>query len=159
MDTRIEESLFRQMKGFELLQMLLGEEYALLRGKDPQLITQIEFSIQELVQQLSNERKLLVKQLKGRRIKQFLAALPATPKAQAVSERILGLANAVDALEQTCARLAKKNKQLVLALMDQSQEVVDFLYAKLVPKPKVAYSPKGRFTTRRPEATLLEGKL
>lgn len=158
MDTRIQDSLFRQMKGFELLKTLLGEEYALLRGKDPQLITQIEFSIQELVQQLANERKSLSRQLKGRRIGQFLAALPTSPKGLALSEAITERVKAVDDLEQDCARLASKNRKLVLALMDQSQEVADFLYSKLVPKPKVAYSQKGRFTSGRPEARLLQGK-
>jgi len=76
-----------------------------------------------------------------------------------MADLLLERIDAIDKLEQSCARLAEKNKIMVLALMDQSQELVDYLYKQVVPKEKNAYSAQGRFSQRRPEATLIKGKL
>lgn len=158
MDTRIADSLHRQMKGFELLKSLLEEEFDLLRGKNSQLVTQIEFSIQELMHQLMIERSLLVKKLQGKRLRQYIAAFPDTPQAHEDAALLDALIDVIDRLEQDCARLAENNKVLVLALMDQSQALVDYLYKQVVPKEKGAYSPHGKYASRRPEAALIKGK-
>jgi tRNA (Thr-GGU) A37 N-methylase len=68
------------------------------------------------------------------------------------------LIDVIDRFEQDCARLAENNKVLVLALMDQSQALVDYLYKQVVPKEKGAYSPHGKYASRRPEAALIKGK-
>jgi len=161
MDQRIIENLTRQKHGFKLLEDLLLEEFGLLCGHDPQPISGIEFSIHELMQQLSKERKYLVMLLEGQRLKQYIAALAemaTSPEALEAAEELGRCVEDIDRYEQSCARQAEKNKILVLALMDQSQALLEYLYKKVVPKSKDSYSSFGRFAQRRPDAALIKGK-
>ncbi len=55
----IEENLVRQNKALMLLSLLLEEEFSRLMKSNPQSVSQIELSIQELMRQIVVERASL----------------------------------------------------------------------------------------------------
>jgi len=55
----IEENLVRQNKALMLLFILLEEEFSRLMQSNPQSVSQIELSIQELMRQIAVERASL----------------------------------------------------------------------------------------------------
>ncbi len=153
-------NLTRQNKGLALLLQLMQEEFSLLKANEPRDVTRVEFSIQELMGQLMAERKQLKGMLYGTRLVQFLD----TPSMKHPSNK--GLADAIRALmqeihehEQLCAKQAEKNSRLVLALMDQGEKLLYHLHDQLRPKTKDSYSKTGAYTSNRPQAALIQGRL
>ncbi len=164
MQRMIRDNLFRQAKGMELLESLLLEEYELLRTLDPQGVTHLEFSIQELMQQLVAERTRLKKMLQGKKLVQYIAflrqqATAGRPELAGQADELAALFKRIDTIEQSGARQAEKNTQLVLALMDQNSNLLDFLQKKVTPQQKDAYSAAGKYKNARPEAALIRGRL
>lgn len=152
---RIRSSLKRQHKGLQVLHALLKEEFSLLVQRHPHDVHSVEFSIHELLRQMAVEREEVKKLLGGQRLK---AKLKEHPDPMTVKEFEIQL-QLLDDAEQTCARQASLNCEMVMALRSQSKELLDYLHRQLQPKKMDVYGKKGRFTMPRPEASLLSGRL
>lgn len=150
----IHGNLDRQSKGLVLLSTLLEEEFALLVARDTDGIMAVEFSIHELLRQLAVERLTLRDLLDGVRVRDYMTMLPEEDGAA-----IGALLTVIDTFEQQCARQASGNAELSLALMDQSQEMLDFLHRRIVPPEPVTYGRKGGMNGQRSEAALIRGRL
>jgi hypothetical protein len=154
----IKRNLVRQDRGFQVLGMLLAEEFAQLRERDPQAVTATEFSIHELLRQLAVEREEVRELLGGEKLIQYATRLPKT-----TAEELLGLAETVSRREQTSIRQAERNADFAFALLDQSKAMLGFLHDKVTeqvtPKNTNTYSAAGAYKNVRPNAALLRGTL
>lgn len=157
MTQRILENLSRQYKALKVLVFLQEEEFAHLREFRPQSVGAVEFSIQELMRQIMNERmavKRMMQQINpAARKLADLAELfgPAWTEAS-------GLLKQIDLLEQTCAKQAEKSFTLAKALHDQSSGYMEFFRKQLTPT-KQSYGRKGVFATAKPAPAVLRGAL
>ena len=149
----IHGNLVRQMKGMQLLVELLEEEFALLRENNTEEVVALEFSIHELLRQLATERMEMKDIMQGTRVMEYADMLEPEQGAE-----VRQLAQAVDDAEQKAARQATHNTRLSLALLDQSQELLDYLHEQVTPNPAVVYGRKGTYNNYRPQAALLNGR-
>lgn len=154
MYAKIHANLFRQLKGLELLHSLLEEEFACLLERNVEEISALEFSIHELMRQLLNERMEIKGIMNGVKVSEYADMLPAEDGA-AVS----GLMTELLEREQVCSRQAGLNSTLAFGLLDQGQELLDFLYSAAVPKQADTYGAKGGMQTNKPRAALISGRL
>ncbi|MBT8763789.1 flagellar export chaperone FlgN [Desulfohalobiaceae bacterium Ax17] len=157
MQAKIEQSLKRQKQGLVLLRTLLQEEFSVLRGHDPKKISSLEFSIQELIRQLVDEKealKSLLQQIGCISIKDYILELSDGEKAKI--ENLLG---SLEENEQKCVVQAAKNAELAQALAEQTTKLTKFLYERLLPRNKDTYSARGRWQQKTARATLLRGTL
>lgn len=157
-------NLDRQAKALLLLSSLLEEEFSLLVKRDTNAIMAQEFSIHELLRQLAVEKESTVRRLGGGRIRDYADLLEQSDAGEggegpAKAAALRELWNAIDELEQSCARQATRNTQLSLGLMDQSKELMDYLHKRLLPPSRQTYGPKGAYTQLRPDAALLNARL
>ena len=155
----IEENLVRQNKAMILLSVLLEEEFSRLQQGAPQLVSQIELAIQELMRQIAAERYSL---------RRHVGAVQ--PGAQRVSE-LYGdmdeetrtnfgqMLQVMDKSEQKCAVQASKNNMLAMALFDQSKQLLTFMHNQIKPKNTGAYAATGRFARASSSARILTGRL
>ncbi|WP_432737736.1 flagellar export chaperone FlgN [Maridesulfovibrio sp. FT414] len=155
----IKENLDRQSKAVMLLSMLLQEEFSLLMNKDPQAVTRVELTIQELMRQISIERLSLKNFIQkidpaARRLREIFPAIADEHRTE-----IEGLLARIDDNEQKSAVQASKNHQLAQALLDQSSSMLDFLHREITPKQQNVYSARGRYTNPTPQASLINGRL
>lgn len=146
-------NLVRQFKALQVLELLVGEEFAHLRNNKPQDVTGTEFAIHELMRQIAVERLELKKTLGGKRLREVMPMLPEEQQT-ALSELLIS----IDDLEQQCARQASINAKLALALHDQSQTLLDYIHERVKPKSQNTYGKMGRYTQTRPEAALIRGR-
>lgn len=153
MYSRIFGNLNRQTRGLQLLGALLEEEFAYLTERRMDDVASIEFSIHELIRQLTYERQEIIQILQGVRLTEYAQMLPPEEK-----ESVLRLARELDDAEQSCAKQSTLNSELSLSLLDQGQELLDFLYSRAVPEQSDTYNPKGSMYKQRPHATLLSGR-
>jgi flagellar biosynthesis/type III secretory pathway chaperone len=158
MTGRIQENLSRQLKALELLEELLEEEFSYLKTSKPQSVSRIEISIQELMRQLTVERLSLraaVQEMKpeARRVREILPLLE-----PAGADALRAILAGLDKAEQACARRAAKNQNLVLALHQQSRNLLQFLHDRIQPKG-TAYSASGRMARAANNPTLVTGRL
>jgi alpha-D-ribose 1-methylphosphonate 5-triphosphate synthase subunit PhnG len=154
MFARILGNLTRQFKALELLQSLLEEEYGLLQHRDTDAVTGLEFSIHQLLRQITLERLEMKKIMQGATLQEYAGMLPEEDGA-AVS-RLCAL---IDALEQSSARQASRNAELSLALLDQSQALLSCLYEQITPRRQNTYGAGGKYREERPAAALISGRL
>ncbi|MDR1360245.1 MAG: flagellar protein FlgN [Deltaproteobacteria bacterium] len=154
MFARIHGNLHRQFKALELLQALLEEEYELLRHRDTDAVTGLEFSIHQLLRQITQERLELKTVIQGASIREYAAMLPEEDGAAVVR-----LCSLIDALEQRSSRQASRNAELSLALLDQSQNLLSCLYEQIAPKRQGTYGAGGKYREERPVAVLISGRL
>lgn len=155
---RIKSSLFRQEKAFKLLLFMLREEFNLMQGKDPRLISKLEFSIQELLQQLVRERedlRAMVQELGGpeSRLMHLVQEFPEESR----KECTLHLKN-IDELEQDCAKQADVNSEIALALVDQSRSLLEYLQKELLPKKQSTYTARGKMYKSQINPSRLQGR-
>ena len=150
----IRGNLNRQMKGMELLLSLLEEEFSLLQENKTEEVVALEFSIHELLRQLASERVDMKSIMQGTRVMEY-ADLLEPEEGDVIRE----LARIIDATEQKSARQASHNTRLSLALLDQSQGLLDYLHEQVTPKPEIIYGNKGEFRNHRPDAALYSGRL
>ncbi len=146
-------NLFRQFKALELLGELLEEEYLLLQKRDTDAISQLEFSIHELLRQIAVERVTLKETMQGTTLLEYASIIP-----EEDGKEVRRLFYLIDSLEQRSAKQAARNTELSLALLDQGQALLDFLYDQLSPKVTQVYGARGRMCEPRPEAALLSGR-
>jgi flagellar biosynthesis/type III secretory pathway chaperone len=154
MFSRILENLTRQFKALELLQSLLEEEYGLLQNRDTEAITSLEFSIHQLLRQITLERLDLKKTLQATTLPEYASMLPEEDGAAVT--RLYAL---IDSLEQSSARQASRNAELSLSLLDQSQALLSCLYEQIAPRQQATYSAGGKYRAGRPGAALISGRL
>ena len=150
----IHGNLTRQFKGLELLLSLLEEEFELLCARDTDAITTLEFSIHELLRQIATERASLKDTMQGTRLLEYAELLPDEDEAQEIRR----LYHLIDALEQRSSRQATRNTELSLALLDQSQSLLSFLYNQITPKQTQCYGRGGRISDNRPGAAIYSGR-
>lgn len=156
----IASNLNRQSKALALLLQLMQEEFSLLTSREPKDVTRVEFSIQELMGQILVERKAVKGMLHNMRLVEFLeTAAVKHPANAAKSTTIKALLQEIQELEQECARQAKKNSKLVLALMDQGEKLLHHLHEQIRPNKKDSYSKRGQYSSQRPQASLIRGRL
>lgn len=149
----IRGNLVRQKKGMELLTELLEEEFSLLRDNRTEDVVALEFSIHELLRQLADERMAMKAIMQETRVSEY-ADLLVPEQGDQVRELLRG----IDDAEQKSARQASHNTRLSLALLDQSQELLDFLHEQVTPQAAVVYGRKGTYSTHRPQAALFNGR-
>ena len=155
----LRHSLVRQEKGFGLLHSLLEEEFAHLGGQDPEAVFRIELSIQQLLRQLALEREHLHAQVSelagpGTDLSQLMQGLQGTTKQEL--ESILARTSG---LERLCSRQASVNAEMVLALVDQGQQLIEFLCREVAPRDSSTYSCKGVVKCGKSATPLLRGSM
>jgi len=153
MYSRIYGNLNRQTRGLQLLSALLEEEFAYLTERRMDDVASVEFSIHELIRQLTYERQEIIQILQGVRLGEYAQMLPPEEK-----ESVMKLARELEDAEQSCAKQSTLNSELSLSLLDQGQELLDFLYSHAVPEHADTYNPKGSMYKQRPQASLLSGR-
>jgi hypothetical protein len=149
----IRGNLVRQGKGMELLLQLLEEEFSLLRENRTDDVVALEFSIHELLRQLADERMAVKNIMQDTRLSEYAEMLEPERCAE-----IKALLKAIDDAEQKSARQASHNTRLSLALLDQSQGLLDYLHERVAPKDAVIYGREGAFRSRRSVPALLSGR-
>ena len=154
MYAKIHANLFRQVKGLELLHSLLEEEFACLLERNVEEISSLEFSIHELMRQLLNERMEIKGIMNGVKVSEYAGMLP-----QEDGAAIHNLMTELLEREQVCSRQAGLNSTQAFGLLDQGQELLDFLYSAAVPKQADTYGAKGGMQTNKPRAALISGRL
>lgn len=147
-------NLKRQYLGFQLLDSLLNEEFADLIDRRLDDVATLEFSIHELMRQLFVERRKLGKSMNGIRVSQYAQMLPDAERAA-----ILALIADLDHIEQKCARQSSMNAELVFGLLDQGQQMLDFIHKRILPPKERQYGRRGAFVDARPEAAVITGRL
>ncbi len=155
----IEENLVRQNKALMLLSLLLEEEFSRLMKSNPQSVSQIELSIQELMRQIVVERASLRRNIGeavpgAARVSELYPSLNDEMKSN--FQKLLSL---MDETEQKCGIQAAKNNEMALALFDQSKNLLDFMHDQIKPKNTTAYGASGRFAKAPSNARLLTGRL
>jgi hypothetical protein len=157
MTGRILENLTRQHQALKVLNYLQEEEFAHLREFRPQSVGALEFSIQELMRQIMNER---------RDVRRMMALMnPAATRLEDLAEtfgqdweKARKLLEGIDLYEQICAKQAEKSFALAQALFEQSSGYVDFFKEQFTPV-KPSYGPKGVFAKTKPAPAMLRGAL
>ncbi|MFH1914257.1 MAG: flagellar export chaperone FlgN [Pseudomonadota bacterium] len=155
----IEENLVRQNKAMMLLLVLLEEEFSRLNQGQPQRVSQIELSIQELMRQVAGERRSL-KAMVGslvpgaQRVRELFATLD-----EETGESFRQMLEMLDETEQKCAVQASKNNEMAMALFEQSSKLLAFMHNEIKPKNSGAYAPSGRLARAPSSARLLTGRL
>ena len=114
----------------------------------------LEFSIHELLRQIAAERLSIKEVMQNTRVAEYADMLEPEQSAE-----IKALLKAIDDAEQASARQASHNTRLSLALLDQSQELLDYLQEQVKPKDEVVYGSKGVFRSHRPNAAIFSGRL
>ena len=155
----IEENLVRQNKAMMLMFFLLEEEFARLTKLNPQSVSKIELSIQELMRQVAAERvslRNMVRQVEpsAKRVHELFPSLEF-----GAIETFQELLGKLDETEQQCAVQASKNGEMARALFEQSKGLLDFMHNQIKPKNTSAYARSGRFAQAPSNARLLSGRL
>ncbi len=151
----IQNTLNRQLQGLKLLVNLIDEEYDALRTRKTDEVVSLEFSVHELVRQLATEKEFIIRTLDGGKLQHYAELLP-EDQGKIINE----LHQDIKKLEQESSRKASRNAQLSLALLDQSQRLMQELHSQIVPKTAETYGRRGYMgTNQRPQATLISGRL
>jgi lysophospholipase L1-like esterase len=155
----IEENLVRQNKAMMLLFILLEEEFSRLGQGNPQGVSQVELSIQELMRQVAAERHSLRSMVAtlvpgALRVRELYPTLD-----QDMRDAFDKMIAMLDATEQKCARQAAKNNAMAVALFEQSKKLLTFMHNQIKPKNNGAYAASGRFARAPSAARLLTGRL
>ncbi|GAB1409036.1 hypothetical protein MASR1M90_01900 [Desulfovibrionales bacterium] len=150
-------SLTRQTRGTQLLNVLLQEEYSLLRNGKPDQVTGLEMTIQELIRQLVREREFLLRQLQAQGFARMGAYLDSLLPEQRAAFDVL-LTKLVD-YEQTSARQTTINAELAMALWKQSGSLLSHFQQQVAPRERTTYTAKGTWYNRPTTASLVYGRL
>lgn len=157
MHNEILENLTRQHQALKLLKALQEEEFTHLCEFRPQSVGALEFSIQELMRQLMSERKSL-KRILGRMNPEAKRLVDMRETLADIWDQVSQRLQAIDKLEQFCAKQAEKSYSMALALFDQCNGYLDFFKKELAPKQKT-YGRKGVYVTSKPAPAMMRGAL
>lgn len=155
----ITQSLDRQHKGLRRLLALLREEYEGLTGQERAEAADKQLAIQELIRQLAQERQELTALLPqdapaGKRMEAFLLRLP-RPK----QESLRTLLADIERQEGICARQAKANADLSMALVEQSRRLIEYMQEEVTPAGSGVYGKNGLRDASKPDGALVYGRL
>ncbi|MFO7817455.1 MAG: flagellar export chaperone FlgN [Desulfovibrionales bacterium] len=148
-------TLSRLNKGFVLLDVLLREEFSALKGHDTKKIAAVEFSVQELLQQLMREKQILSRNIRESgfdSLNEWLHKNPEEEKTAKIWER-------TKEKEQQAAVQGAKNNKLANALAEQSNMLLGFFYDQLSVEQEDVYSSRATFARRRKDAGIIRGRL
>lgn len=147
-------SLSRQAKGLELLGTLLREEYQVICDRKMDDVAAYEFSIQELIRQLVNEKEFVLRLLGGVRVREYAKTLSVEE-----GNALLEMIQCIDRNEQNSSRQANRNTQLSLGLLDQNEKTLQELFKQAVPDKTVVYGRKGSMRQMSRQGALISGRL
>ncbi len=147
--------LIRMKEGFILLDKLLQEEFSALKAHEPKKIAVLEFSIQELLQQLMREKQFLGARVRESGFSSLNNWIGKNREDTEVQEVLLEAERA----EQQAAGQAEKNNSLADALAEQSGKLLTFFYDKVSSEKEDIYSSRATFNQRRRDAGILRGRL
>lgn len=152
---RIYESLNRQDRALEVLRDLLAEEYDIMLQRDTDQAIALEFSTQELIRQLAAEKTMVIELLGGMRVLQYAATLD-----EEQGDALLALYSRIDVGEQAASRMAARNAQLSLALLDQSSRTLQGLTSHAIRFKSEVYGRRGgMINATHPAAAIISGRL
>ena len=153
------QNLHRQKQAIYLLSHLLDEEFHHLGKGDPQSVATVEFSIQELLRQIAEERRELKQHVMD--LDPSLPALRDLPLFvnESDSEDVQALLREIDRQEQDCARKAAQNAVTAQGLMDQNQALLDYLTSQIIPENGNTYSRRGKWHRSDGPGALLHGRM
>jgi FlgN protein. len=147
-------NLVRQKKALELLEQLLAEEFSLLRQSKTEEVVSLEFSIHELLRQIAAERTEIKAIMQNTRLMEYAGLLPPEQ-----GDALMKLVKGIDDAEQRSSRQASLNTRISLALLDQSQELLNYLQENVAPKSTTTYGARGTYRNHRPQAALISGRM
>ncbi|MBQ7457488.1 MAG: flagellar export chaperone FlgN [Desulfovibrio sp.] len=148
------ESLLRQERGLALLYDLLKQEYNNICDRKMTLVSHQEFSIQELIRQLVEEKEFVIRILKGIPLQKFAQSL-----ADDAAKPLFEALERLDRAEQLTSRQATHNSQLVLGLLDQNSKSMDTLFKEAVPEVSLVYGRRGSMHTLPSQGVIISGRL
>ncbi|MFW6415542.1 MAG: flagellar export chaperone FlgN [Thermodesulfobacteriota bacterium] len=157
---RISNSLLRQHQGLLLLYELLCEEHSQMVEKDDsgELATH-ELSIQELLRQLLKEREevhFCISTL-GAPENQVSDILHLFPEKE--QERVSRTLEELNKLEAKCNKQAEINADIAMALVEQSNSLLQFFNKQLWPEQGDVYCKDAKWQHFNSNATILQGRL
>ncbi len=151
-------SLNRIIKALDLLYSLQREEYELLLGRDKSGLQKNQFAIQKLLKQIHTEKKGLYNMLHGslgiKDLNDIQRVIPSP-----VKQEVLSLINQVKVKEKLCMEQATQNADLAIAHLEQTKDLVNFLYDQIRPKAKNVYSRYGRLNQKTMGPCIINGRL
>jgi len=157
---RIANSLFRQYRGLELLYALLGEEYSqMLEKDDSEELATHELSIQELLRQLVREKEEIhfcVGSLSApeNKVTDILHLFPEKDR-----EELSEILEDLSRLEERCNKQAEVNADIAMALVEQSNNILEYFNKQLWPEQGDVYSKNAKWQHFNSNAAILQGKL
>ncbi len=155
---KIETGLLRQKQAMMVLLTLLEEEFSALAGNAAGDVASLEFSIQELIRQLMDEKGAVKSMLEQNSFSSLEGYIDSLKKGEArVIREIL---KDLEGLEEQCSFQAMKNNAMASALADQTAGLVKFLYHQVTPREENVYGAGGRWYDNGSKSTgLLRGTL
>ncbi|RQD66616.1 MAG: hypothetical protein D5R98_02140 [Desulfonatronovibrio sp. MSAO_Bac4] len=155
---KIESGLIRQKQALGLLFSLLEEEFSALLDNLPKEVSSLEFSIQELIRQLMDEKdeiRSILEKNNASSLTQYLEDLDGG-EASVIKEILEDLR----LLEEKCSHQAMKNNEIAKALAEQSAGLLSIFYEQVAPRQEDVYSARGRWHDNGSKSTgLLRGRL
>ncbi|MFP4455354.1 MAG: flagellar export chaperone FlgN [Desulfonatronovibrio sp.] len=155
---KIEDGLMRQKQAMGLLISLLEEEYSALANNYSREVSSLEFSIQELIRQLMDEKeaiRLILEKNSFAGLEDYIESLD-----QGEVLIIQEILEDLKSLEEVCSVQAAKNNVIASALAEQSAGLVKFLYDQITPREENVYSARGRWHDHGSKSTgLVRGML
>lgn len=156
MDVR--SALIRQKKAMELLLSLLKEEYEALKENQPQNASSLEFSVQELLRQMFQEKEEMVSfvQRTGfNRLSEYLSCME-----ESEAERCSDLIQEIQKEEDKVSAQAVKNVGIARALAEQSSNLARYFFEQTVPRQEETYSAQGTwYENANRSSRFLRGRL
>jgi len=157
---RLLGSLLRQYEALKLLYELLCEEHSqMIEKDDSEELSKHELSIQELLRQLVREKEE-THRLVGdwsspeNRVSDILHLFPETDKT-----RISGILEELYALEEKCNKQAEINADIAMALVEQSNNLLEYFQRQLWPEQGDIYSQNAKWQHFNSNAAILKGRL
>ena len=103
----------------------------------------LEFSIHELIRQITTEKECVIKKLSGGKLLDYAEMLPEDEKLALVE-----IYNIIDSREQSCGRQSQINAEVSFALLEQSKKMLDYFQKQLIKEDTVAYTQKGSYSAQ-----------
>ncbi|MFW5730045.1 MAG: flagellar export chaperone FlgN [Desulfonatronovibrionaceae bacterium] len=139
----MESILIRQKQALGLLQSLLDEEFEALLSGSPQTVSSLEFSIQELVRQLMDEKEFMSAEVRKAGFADTAEYIDSLDQGE--SSALKEIVKDLKGMEEECSRQAMKNFHMAQALAEQSSGLLNMLFANVTPRKEDVYSSRGRW--------------
>ena len=154
----ITAGLRRQKLALELLLLLLQEEYSALMNNQPDKVSSLEFSVQELVRQLTREKEEVISAVQGAGfdgLGDYISGMEPENR-----QKHLDLMHALQEEEKKMALQAVKNASMAQALYEQSSALAREFIEQATPRQPSNYSSNGRrYSDFSREGGLYRGRL